>query len=90
MPVSTFTVVDLPAPFSPTSAVTSPACNDSDTSESARTPGNVFVTPVIVSTGGRGARPGGDRDRRSVDARHAAALLGARIWTHEGLSVDSA
>jgi hypothetical protein len=39
MPVSTFTMVDLPAPFSPISAVTSPARSSSETPESAFTPG---------------------------------------------------
>src|SRR4051794_27598199 len=41
-PPRIFTSVDLPAPFSPTSACTSPACRSSDTSSSARIAPNDF------------------------------------------------
>src|SRR5262245_35553500 len=47
----TFIKVDLPAPFSPTTARTSPRPTVIDTSSSARTPGNCFRTPVAVSRG---------------------------------------
>ena len=39
--------VDLPAPFSPISACTSPDWTLKSTSSSARTPGNAFETPSI-------------------------------------------
>lgn len=51
MPVSILTSVDLPAPFSPTSAVTSPARKVSPTLCSARTPGKLLETPRSDSTG---------------------------------------
>ena len=43
--------VDLPAPFSPTSACTSPTFTSNETPSSARTPGNVFTIPVMRSNG---------------------------------------
>jgi hypothetical protein len=46
--------VDLPAPFSPMSAWISPGKSRKSTPESARTPGNCLLTPVIVSIGGGG------------------------------------
>src|ERR1700678_4252962 len=46
MPVRIFTIVDLPAPFSPMRAVTSPAFRRNATSWRARTPGNDFETPI--------------------------------------------
>src|SRR5690349_6581068 len=49
MPVSTLIRVDLPAPFSPTRACTSPARAVKSTSDSARTPGKVLHSPVTVS-----------------------------------------
>src|SRR6478752_6541664 len=51
--------VDLPAPFSPTTAWISPARKPTWTRSSARTPGNLLVTPAISMicglnvTGGR-------------------------------------
>jgi hypothetical protein len=45
MPVSIYTMVDFPAPFSPISAVTSPALRLNVTSCKARTPGKDFETP---------------------------------------------
>src|SRR5580704_2452612 len=50
-PARIFISVDLPAPFSPTSACTSPAATSKDTPSSARTPGNDFVIAVIRSKG---------------------------------------
>ena len=43
--------VDLPAPFSPSSAWTSPARTSNETPESARTPGNVFSISRTSSSG---------------------------------------
>src|ERR1700726_3904761 len=53
-PARIFISVDFPAPFSPTSAWTSPATTSNDTPSSARTPGNVFTMPFIRSSGGMG------------------------------------
>ena len=50
-PASTFIKVDLPAPFSPTSACTSPRLTSNETPSSARTPGNTFTIPLITSNG---------------------------------------
>ena len=44
-PLSTFISVDLPAPFSPTTAWISPACTARFTSRSAVTPGKRLVMP---------------------------------------------
>ena len=68
IPVSTLTIVDLPAPFSPTSAVTVPACSSSETPESARTPGNVLVMPSSASTGGAVMAGGSGRGGPRVGA----------------------
>src|SRR5918993_949100 len=43
-PVITLIIVDLPAPFSPTRACTSPGRSSKETSSRASTPGNRFVT----------------------------------------------
>src|SRR5579863_2845669 len=51
-PARIFINVDFPAPFSPTSANTSPERRSSETSFSARTPGNDFPMPRISSSGG--------------------------------------
>jgi hypothetical protein len=63
--------VDLPAPFSPRSACTSPARTSNDTPSSARTPGNDFAMSVSRRTGSMLAW--GGRDRRS---RRLASLAG--------------
>src|SRR5581483_3569659 len=47
-----FISVDLPAPFSPRSACTSPARTSKSTPSFAITPGNRFVIPRTSSTGG--------------------------------------
>src|SRR3954449_6416131 len=51
MPVSTLIRVDLPAPFSPTSAWTSPGISERETSSSAMTPAKCFVTPCTSRIG---------------------------------------
>src|SRR5580658_11053675 len=50
-PARIFISVDLPAPFSPTSAWTSAAVTSKLTPSSARTPGNVFTMPAIRNSG---------------------------------------
>ena len=50
-PARIFIRVDLPAPFSPTMACTSPARTSSSTSLSARIPGNDLPMPRMRSTG---------------------------------------
>src|SRR5215471_94343 len=50
-PARILTSVDLPAPFSPTSACTSPARTSKSTPESAWTPGYDFDTPCIARYG---------------------------------------
>src|ERR1700738_943604 len=50
-PARIFISVDLPAPFSPTSAWTSPARTSNVTPSSARTPGHVLTMSRRVSTG---------------------------------------
>ena len=49
-PVMILISVDLPAPFSPTSAWTSPAASSNETPLSARTPANDFVIEVADSS----------------------------------------
>src|ERR1041384_4715540 len=51
MPVSTLISVDLPAPFSPTSAWISPRSSEKFTSSRARTPAKVLVKPATSITG---------------------------------------
>src|SRR4249920_1529772 len=46
-----FISVDLPAPFSPSSACTSPSSSSKSTWSLARTPGNCFVIPRSSRTG---------------------------------------
>jgi hypothetical protein len=50
-PLMTRASVDLPEPFSPVSAWTSPGVMEKSTPSSARTPGNAFVTPRSSSSG---------------------------------------
>src|SRR5438105_8203389 len=50
-----FERVLLPAPFSPSSACTSPAAASKSTRSFARTPGKRFVIPRIATAGGGGA-----------------------------------
>src|SRR5699024_3235264 len=53
-PESSFIRVDFPAPFSPTSASTSPWRTSRRMSSRACTPGNPFETPSLASSGGVG------------------------------------
>ena len=57
-------MVDLPAPFSPISAVTRPDWSGKAESCSARTPGKLFDTPERVRTGSGMAISGGDSEVR--------------------------
>src|SRR3569833_91626 len=61
-PVISLISVDFPAPFSPTSACTDPACSSSETSSSARTPANRLLADVTANTGVviSVRRPGGE------------------------------
>src|SRR6478609_1396849 len=65
-PVRALIRVDLPAPFSPINACTSPGNSRNDTSDNARTPGKVMVMPLIWTTGcagpGRGEAPAAGAD----------------------------
>src|SRR5581483_7120285 len=51
MPDNSFIRVDLPAPFSPTSAWTSPCRSSNCTSSSAWTPGKLLLAPLTRSSG---------------------------------------
>ena len=57
MPYSTRINVDLPAPFSPISAWTSPARSSRSTSSLASTPGNRFVMRSSTTRGGEPLLP---------------------------------
>src|SRR5690625_1501865 len=86
--------VDLPAPFSPTTAWTSPRLTVRSTSVSARTPGNVLVIRRIWRIGGcvamgaprsRMGRP----SRRAVvdgtgDVSESQLLRGEELRVHQG------
>src|SRR3569833_2578612 len=50
-PVFSLISVDFPAPFSPTSVCTDPACSSIETSSSARTPANRLLADVTANTG---------------------------------------
>src|SRR3979411_1829477 len=86
-PARIFISVDLPAPFSPTRACTSPALTSKVTPSSARTPGNVFTMSRIVSNGpgtarllaGVGLGEGADRDRDLRRRRLAAEVVVDRV-----------
>src|SRR4051794_20257968 len=56
-----FESVDLPAPFSPSSACTSPAAASKSTWSLATMPGNRFVIPRSSTAGGMGKRAGETR-----------------------------
>src|SRR6185312_8878923 len=51
-----FESVDLPAPFSPSSACTSPSAASKSTPSLATTPGNRFVIPLSATAAGTGGR----------------------------------
>src|SRR5215218_2298852 len=59
-PVRMFESVLLPAPFSPSSACTSPAAASKSTPSFATTPGNDFEIPRIETAGERGCSPAAD------------------------------
>lgn len=63
--------VDLPAPFSPTSARTSPAATDIETPLSASTPGQDFEQRRISRRSPGAARPRG---------RLGVGLVGRVLW----------
>ena len=87
-PVMILISVDLPAPFSPTSACTSPARRSNDTPRSARTPANDLVMEPP-----RQQEHGADimqRRRYNSGPRHGKARLPARMYRDEerlGLAV---
>src|SRR5438874_1353526 len=54
MPARIFMSVDLPAPFSPTTARTSPARSSSETRSRAWTPGKCLLTATTLSNGSDG------------------------------------
>src|SRR5215211_459668 len=58
-PDATFINVDFPAPFSPSSACTSPGRTSNETSVSAAIAPKCFVMPSIDNVGGRSARSSG-------------------------------
>src|SRR5215471_17921965 len=67
-PASIFTTVDLPAPFSPSSACASPAYSSADPSTTARTAPNDLAACRSDSTGAAGAGdPGPDGVSRPAD-----------------------
>src|SRR5689334_7263814 len=59
MPYRIFIRVDLPAPFSPTIACTSPEATSTFTSSLASTPGNRFVIPRSSTAAASGIDPPG-------------------------------
>ncbi len=95
MPYRVFISVDLPAPFSPTTACTVPRITTRLTSRLATTPGKVLVMPRSSTAGGADGRGRGGWDRRAhgqllTDAgasgqsagpgSHAIARSRARWW----------
>ena len=67
-PASSFTSVDLPAPFSPSNAWISPCRASKLTPSSARTPGYAFVTSVSVIAGALDLPFGADTVRKIAGA----------------------
>src|SRR5215472_10363930 len=61
-PASIFTMVDLPAPFSPSSACASPGYRSADPSTTARTAPNALAACRSESTGVGSEAEGGDED----------------------------
>src|SRR3954468_8013019 len=78
MPARTFMSVDLPAPFSPTSAWTSPARRSNRAPSSAWTPGNVLLIPSISTS----RSPAAGCVVMLASPLH---LLGLTDWTTTGL-----
>src|SRR3954469_1774053 len=80
-PARIFIMVDLPAPFSPTMAWTSPARRSRSTPCSTWTPTNDFLIPCIC----RSSRSAIDRPRaQGRRVRHVDPGLGARRREHRG------
>src|SRR4051794_3608974 len=75
-PVSTLIKVDLPAPFSPTSACTSPAWSSSETPSSAVTPAKCFVMPTAARAASCGDRSVGGGSL-TAEVRRPAGAAGA-------------
>src|SRR3989442_13324599 len=82
IPYSTRMSVDLPAPFSPTSACTSPRRRSTVTSSLATTPGNRFVM-CSRTTSGAPSRPASSRSMF-----YPALSLGGRLVRHRDRAVD--
>src|SRR5580704_1240025 len=78
-PVMTLMSVDLPAPFSPTIACTSPARSSNETSSSARTPGYDLVMLTACSSGMSGI------SHLVIETRliRASAFLGQALLTRK-------
>src|SRR6266446_2997288 len=87
-----FMSVDLPAPFSPRSACTSPRRRSKSTRSFARTPGKRFVMPRSSRTGVSGsATVGGDStERRRGRAREPALFAVRRFLLDRGRRLDRA
>src|SRR4249920_4058377 len=77
--------VDLPAPFSPIRACTSPGRNSRETSLFATTPGNRLVMCSITTTGGALVRPA--RSPFVIDAVPDRSEL-LRVVRRDDVAVD--
>ena len=94
MPVRIFTSVDLPAPFSPTSAVTRPGRSARSTPSSALTPGKSLDTPRSSSSGDgiAAATPGGAVDGATCmteDKAFAPVVMGDLSRKRERTAVNA-
>src|SRR3989442_3102675 len=76
-----FISVDLPAPFSPSSACTSPSRRSKSTWSLARTPGNRFVMPLSSSAAGASSIAG---DSKQSSETTRAGLFGPPSRTASG------
>src|SRR5690242_3715130 len=72
-PEATLIRVDLPDPFSPTRACTSPGAQSKSTSLSAFTPGNDFDTPASTTAGSVAREPRGG-EATPVPARIVSSI----------------
>src|SRR5436309_3109972 len=82
-----FESVLLPAPFSPSSACTSPAAASKSTPSFASTPGNRFVIPRIATAGEAPARPAPLAAGAELGAFGPTGLAG---WRNVGHGADDA